>query len=830
MTRLTRRKLLTGAAAAAGSAATLSLLPPNLRKAVADPVRHPGSLKNIEHVVILMQENRSFDHYFGTLQGVRGFDDPAALTLPTGRSVFHQPDPENPDGYLLPFHLDTRRTSAQAIPTTSHSWAVQHESWNNGAMDSFVTAHLQANGSERGPYTMGYYERDDIPFQFALAEAFTLCDRYHCSMLASTTPNRLYLMTGTIDPAGEAGGPMIGNAIPALLQWTTYPERLSEAGVSWHVYQQEDDYGCNVLELFKTFHDSAPGSPLYEHGQTIGPADQFEYDVAHDQLPTVSWIVPTSGQCEHPDFLPAIGADFVASKLEAIAANKDVWAKTVFIMPYDENDGLFDHVPPPTPAPGTPDEFVDGLPIGGGFRVPCFIISPWTVGGYVAQEPFDHTSVLQFLERITGVREPNITDWRRSTFGDLTSALGFSASRPAPGLPATKPQLWRAERQVADLPPVKIPGGDQTPPRQEESRHRSTTTSSAKTTTAAEVSAGAARYSTSRLQELMHDRADYPKGYAHTYFPGVAMAAVQSDFIPQPGVRYAYVGALPTSYVSIVDTSTSKLVHALHAGTSPYGLAATPDGAKVYVTSSGAGDVAVIDTATATVTTNITVGLFPHGVAVSPDGATACVANTGPDTGRGGSRTVSLLDVASDTVRATVKVGLAPMMIAFAPDSRSAYVTCDDALYVVDVARRRVRHSLRDHGRAHGVAVTPDGSEIWLADSRNDAVTVIDAASRRRKQTIATGRNPWNISFAGSEAYVTNSNENTVSVVDAATHDVVATIGTHQVPVGISTSIDGQVWITNNSVTTIQRIDVATHRVVHTIGTGHVGVGGIAIA
>jgi phospholipase C len=123
--------------------------------------------------------------------------------------------------------------------------------------------------------------------------------------------------------------------------------------------------------------------------------------------------------------MPADGAAFVASKIDAIAANPDVLAKTVFILNYDENDGLFDHVIPPTPSAGTKHEFVTktspgktpggGLPVGGGFRVPCIIISPWTAGGWVSSQAFDHTSVLQFMERITKVKETNISSWRRST-------------------------------------------------------------------------------------------------------------------------------------------------------------------------------------------------------------------------------------------------------------------------------------------------------------------------------------------------------------------------------------------------------------------------------
>ena len=109
---------------------------------------HQGSIRDIKHVVLLMQENRSFDHYFGTLAGVRGFDDADALKLPNGKSVFYQPDPVNPNGYLLPFHLDTRTTSAQKIPSTSHAWSVQHDAWNGGKMDNWMPAHRKADGGQ----------------------------------------------------------------------------------------------------------------------------------------------------------------------------------------------------------------------------------------------------------------------------------------------------------------------------------------------------------------------------------------------------------------------------------------------------------------------------------------------------------------------------------------------------------------------------------------------------------------------------------------------------------------------------------------------------------
>jgi phospholipase C len=465
---LTRRRLLKDSARAVAAATASLLMPPNVQRALAAAPRRPGSLKDIKHVVLLMQENRSFDHYFGTLAGVRGFDDITSGKLPNGQSLFHQPDAGNPNGYLLPFHLDTHSTSAQKIPSTSHAWAVQHEAWNGGHMDQWLQAHRKADG-EHGPYVMSYYKREDIPFQFALAEAFTICDAYHCSVMGPTWPNRMYWMTGMIDPDGQGGGPIISNKAPAGgYNWTTYAERLEAAGVPWKVYQETTGHGFSMLSHFKIFQEADQNSPLYSKGiQTISEG-QFEYDAMHDKLPAVSWLYPNGFQSEHPDHMPADGAAFVAGKIDAIAANPDVWAKTAFILNYDENDGLFDHVAPPVPEPGTPHEFVGDLPIGGGFRVPCIIVSPWTMGGWVCSQQFDHTSVLQLLEKLTGVREPNISDWRRRTFGDLTSAFRFAdpAIHP-PVLPDTLGTLNLAKYASVNLPKPMLPGAEQQFPKQE---------------------------------------------------------------------------------------------------------------------------------------------------------------------------------------------------------------------------------------------------------------------------------------------------------------------------------------------------------------------------
>jgi phospholipase C len=465
--QITRRQLL---ASGGGLVLASFALPKSLRSLLADAPTsaadlraRAGSLSGIEHIVVLMMENRSFDHYFGTMPGVRGFADPSV-----SRQLFFQPDSQNPDGYLLPFHADTMDSSAQALPSNSHSWGPQHDSWANGAMNGFVTAHLAADGVA-GQYTMAYYERQDIPFHWALADAFTVLDGYHCSMLGPTWPNRLYLMTGMVDPAGDAGGPVSSNFVPAEgFSWTTYPELLTQADVSWRVYQEEDNYGMNVLEYFDQYQNASPTSPLFKNGMRIYEAGQFEYDAMNDRLPTVSWIIPTSYQSEHPDFLPAAGADYIASKIDAIASNPSVWNKTVFVLMYDENDGFFDHVAPPTAPVGTPDEFitVDGVsaPIGLGFRVPCTVVSPWTVGGFVNHSVFDHTSVIQLIETVTGVTNPNITAWRRSVAGDLSAVLGGPATGNVPRLPGTQAELVAAEQQVRAFALPPIPGTDQTFP------------------------------------------------------------------------------------------------------------------------------------------------------------------------------------------------------------------------------------------------------------------------------------------------------------------------------------------------------------------------------
>jgi phospholipase C len=310
---------------------------------------------------------------------------------------------------------------------------------------------------------MGYYNREDIPVHHALADAFTLCDNYHCSVLGPTYPNRLYWMSGTIDPDGLNGGPLVETydlqGSFNQFTWQTYPEVLEDAGVSWKVYQSPDavegldtSYQLdNVLRYFAQYLD--PLTPLSLKGLTPTYPGTFELDVANDNLPQVSWIVPIYEESEHPSYPASWGAYALADILKTLTSNPKIWEKTALIISYDENGGFFDHVPPPVAPEGTPGEYLTvplstvdeaaGIagPIGLGFRVPCLVISPYSVGGLYAWDTFDHTSQLRLLETKFGLPVPNLSAWRRQTVGDMTSAFNFAAppTYTVPLLPPADP-------------------------------------------------------------------------------------------------------------------------------------------------------------------------------------------------------------------------------------------------------------------------------------------------------------------------------------------------------------------------------------------------------
>ncbi|MHB8319404.1 MAG: alkaline phosphatase family protein [Acidimicrobiales bacterium] len=469
-----RRQFL-GAAAATGAGAFLAACGTSGSSTIqkASSVRPAGSdLGAIEHVVFLMQENRSFDHYYGTYPGVNGFNHHPA----NSPGVFAQPFPANttrpPKGYQLPFHLNTIKTNAaECIHDLTHNWRPQHECRANGKMNAFVEVHTspQHEGPVNGVLTMGYYERSDLAYYYALADAFTICDAYHCSVLGPTHPNRLMAISGTIDPAGTHGGPvLITNPNPDArfsVNWTTMPEVLEDAGVTWKVYNppgaayqptSPDVLAVtdSILPYFSQY--SNPSSPLYKNAFASTFPTDFASDVKNGTLPKVSWIIPPLGYDEHPPAPPSRGEWFTEQVLSTLVSNEALWSKTVLFHMYDENDGFFDHVAPPVAPPGTPGEYVTvrplpadahqiAGPIGLGFRVPTLVISPFSRGGYICSETFDHTSQLRFLEARFGVKAPNISAWRRSTVGDLTGTLNMRSKN------TTVPQLPPVSNSVAAL-------------------------------------------------------------------------------------------------------------------------------------------------------------------------------------------------------------------------------------------------------------------------------------------------------------------------------------------------------------------------------------------
>lgn len=393
------------------------------------------------------------------------------------------------------------------LPDPPHGWNDTHAAWNAGRYDQWVP--------NKGVTTMTYHTRPDLPHYYALADAFTICDNYHCSLMGPTDPNRYHLWTGWTGNVGQAGGPVITNAELGY-DWSTYPERLQRAGITWKVYQDigvglnaagfwgwtEDafigNYGDNSLLYFHQYQNAQPGSPLADNakiGTNINGNDRdperlmdlFRADVAGGNLPQVSWIVAPEAYSEHPNWAPDYGAWYVSQVLDILSSNPEVWSKTVLFINFDEEGGFFDHLVPPTP----PQSLAEGLstvstaneifpgdsnhpsgPYGLGVRVPMLVVSPWSKGGWVNSQVFDHTSVIRFLEaryadRYAGLIETNITPWRRAVAGDLTTAFDFR-----------KPEAWRQitlpstdayepgelDRQLDDVP---VPPATQTLPKQE---------------------------------------------------------------------------------------------------------------------------------------------------------------------------------------------------------------------------------------------------------------------------------------------------------------------------------------------------------------------------
>jgi phospholipase C len=552
----TRRDFLKKASIFTSALGVAGVIPESIQRAFAINPEKGSTYLDAEHVVFLMQENRSFDHALGTLKGVRGFNDPRPIKLPNKNPVWLQ---QNKKGETYaPFRFNIKTTKATWMGALPHGWPDQVDARNKGNMDGWIEAKVSRQYPDM-PLTMGYYTREDIPFYYNLADRFTVCDQNFCSSLTGTSSNRCFFWTGKIRQEQNATSyPHISNGDideSERLTWKTFPERLSKHGVDWRIYQNELSVGVgfegeegrwlanftdNDMEFFKQYNvrrhpehlphlrkakavlekqlqekpdaklqekldklikdiaflEANPleslspeeqdlhkraftvnrNDPDYHRLETITYDDngtkrtaeiprgdvfhQFREDVNNGKLPTVSWLVAPSNFSDHAG-TPWYGAWYLSEAIDILTKNPEVWKKTIFVLTYDENDGFFDHVPPvavpnPTdPSTGIVSESLDisseyVIPgqtsressIGLGFRVPMIVVSPWSRGGYVNSQVFDHTSSLQFLEKFlshkTGqkIYEENISPWRRSVCGDLTSVF-----RPYNGeeIPAPEP-------------------------------------------------------------------------------------------------------------------------------------------------------------------------------------------------------------------------------------------------------------------------------------------------------------------------------------------------------------------------------------------------------
>lgn len=537
-----RRDFLKQASLLSGAAALPNVFPEAIQRALAINPNPGTTFYDAEHVVFLMQENRSFDHMFGTLKGVRGFNDPHPHILPNKDKVWLQRDAKG--NTFAPFHIDLNKTKVTWQGGLPHSWPDQIAARNDGKYDKWVPA--------KTVMSLAYYKREDLPFYYALADAFTVCDHHFCSSLTGTTPNRLFYWTGNIrpHPNDEKTPAVVSNYQAELhtnrfVDWPTFPELLEDNSIDWRVYQNEiwtaklptetDDwlgnYGDNALEYVKRhqvklsayfrkngdktvkpnlsaeevlekynalsqreknlidkafttnigaedYLDLAPHAYKNEAGENetfnVPKGDifyQFRKDVNDGKLPTVSWLVAPQRFSDHTSS-PLYGTWYVSEALNILTQNPEIWKKTIFIVNYDENDGYYDHMPPfvaPKPntaARGKVSEGIDtasdyeaneGSPIGLGFRVPMIVASPWSKGGYVNSQIFDHTSTLMFLEdflrKKTGrkLKSEQISSWRRAVCGDMTSVF-----RPYRGEQIKQPSALVRNEVIDHIQKVKL--------------------------------------------------------------------------------------------------------------------------------------------------------------------------------------------------------------------------------------------------------------------------------------------------------------------------------------------------------------------------------------
>jgi phospholipase C len=403
-------------------------------------------------VVILCQENRSFDHYFGSIAAQLGHDgvngtgfNPPVLEYKDSNGNLYQPYPDTQ-------FCDT---------DPDHSWEGSHAKWDNGAMDGWVTEENDQTIAIR------YFTARDHIYHVTLAKAFSLADHSFCAQIGPTLPNRLYLWSGTsgwnyLNPAQVADTLPYDNpsltAPPPLLTWPTMADVLDSAGLPWKCYSVADGSIPSAIGAFNPliFFESILGNPE-KLARATADISEFFLDLAAGTLPAVSWIVTEATVSEHPPAPPDMGQLFAARVVQELMASS-AWESSVLFLAYDEGGGYFDHVAPKileTVPAGSPEA---GTAVGPAFRVPLFIVSPWAPPNTIFKEVVDHTSVLQFIEQTFSVQLDTIDQARRG-LAPLLNGFNFSQTMNSPSLPTAAQLFHEAQQEVLVLNPQRTVAG-----------------------------------------------------------------------------------------------------------------------------------------------------------------------------------------------------------------------------------------------------------------------------------------------------------------------------------------------------------------------------------
>ncbi|KAI9042194.1 nonhemolytic phospholipases C family protein [Aspergillus affinis] len=425
------------------------------------------TLKDIKHVVIFMQENRSFNNYFGTMAGVRGFNDPNVQVNDDGIPVWHQkvdPDMSTEAKTLLPWYLGYRggywNDAIQCMVAGSNGYEENQASLNHDLNDNWARNNT--------PWSWGYLKRNDVPVQFAVADGWTTGDMYQESQVTSTNPNRVTLVSGSVNVPGgpqtpDQGGVYIdNNETPGCdsrkincypLKWKTIFDVYEKEGVSWQVYQETDNFDDNPLAWFEQFQNASATSPLAKKGLATLGLEAFYGAAANGTLPEVSFIIGPAELSEHPPYMPIEGAWLQKQVVDAVVKSPK-YSSTLLMISYDESGGFGDHVVPFHSPEDTPGEWMEDpygkfgkIYVGPGVRVPFYMVSPWTRGNRVFTERADHNSQILFLEEwltakgYKNIRTDEMVHWRREHMSNLVSAL----------------DLNHPDTSIPDIPDVKKP-------------------------------------------------------------------------------------------------------------------------------------------------------------------------------------------------------------------------------------------------------------------------------------------------------------------------------------------------------------------------------------